>query len=32
MRNHAPEGRLLEVVPFPGTTLGDWQGKTRLSP
>lgn len=26
------EGRLLEVVPFPGGTLGDWQGKTRLSP
>lgn len=23
---------MLEVVPFPGTTLGDWQGKTRLSP
>jgi 3-oxosteroid 1-dehydrogenase len=27
------EGRLLEVVPFPGPTLGEeWQGKTRLSP
>ena len=26
------EGRLLEVVPFPGPTLGDWQSKTRLSP
>jgi 3-oxosteroid 1-dehydrogenase len=25
------EGRLLEVAPFPGTTLGDWQKKTRLS-
>ena len=27
------EGRLLEVVPFPGPSLGEeWQGKTRLSP
>lgn len=27
------EGRLLEVVPFPGPTLGEeWQAKTRLSP
>jgi 3-oxosteroid 1-dehydrogenase len=27
------EGRLLEVAPFPGTTLGEeWQPKTRLSP
>jgi 3-oxosteroid 1-dehydrogenase len=26
------EGRMLEVVPFPGQTLGDWQSKTRLSP
>ncbi|HMO69771.1 MAG TPA: FAD-dependent oxidoreductase, partial [Novosphingobium sp.] len=26
------EGRLLEVVPFPGATLGEWQGRTRLSP
>lgn len=26
------EGRLLEVVPFPGPSLGQWQGKTRLSP
>jgi 3-oxosteroid 1-dehydrogenase len=26
------EGRYLEVVPFPAQTLGDWQGKTRLSP
>lgn len=26
------EGRMLEVVPFPGSTLGDWQSKTRLSP
>ena len=26
------EGRMLEVLPFPGETLGDWQPKTRLSP
>ena len=26
------EGRMLEVVPFPGETLGEWQPKTRLSP
>lgn len=26
------EGRLLEVEPFPAATLGEWQGKTRLSP
>ncbi len=26
------EGRLLEVEPFPGQTLGEWQSKTRLSP
>ncbi len=26
------EGRMLEVVPFPGQTLGEWQDKTRLSP
>jgi 3-oxosteroid 1-dehydrogenase len=26
------EGRMLEVVPFPGEMLGDWQSKTRLSP
>lgn len=26
------EGRMLEVVPFPGETLGEWQSKTRLSP
>ncbi len=26
------EGRLIEVVPFPGETLGEWQAKTRLSP
>lgn len=26
------EGRMLEVAPFPGATLGDWQAKTRLSP
>jgi 3-oxosteroid 1-dehydrogenase len=26
------EGRLLEVEPFPGPTLGEWQEKTRLSP
>lgn len=27
-----PEGRMLECVPFPGATLGEWQHKTRLSP
>lgn len=27
-----PEGRLLEVVPFPAKSLGEWQAKTRLSP
>ncbi len=26
------EGRMLEVAPFPGETLGEWQSKTRLSP
>ena len=26
------EGRMLEVVPFPAQTLGDWQAKTRVSP
>ena len=26
------EGRMLEVVPFPGESLGEWQHKTRLSP
>jgi 3-oxosteroid 1-dehydrogenase len=26
------EGRLLEVVPFPGPSLGAWQARTRLSP
>lgn len=26
------EGRYLEVEPFPAATLGDWQGKTRLTP
>jgi 3-oxosteroid 1-dehydrogenase len=26
------EGRLLEVVPFPAATLGEWQSRTRLSP
>jgi len=26
------EGRMLEVVPFPAATLGDWQARTRLSP
>jgi 3-oxosteroid 1-dehydrogenase len=26
------EGRLLEVEPFPGPSLGEWQEKTRLSP
>jgi 3-oxosteroid 1-dehydrogenase len=26
------EGRLIEVVPFSGQALGEWQSKTRLSP
>jgi 3-oxosteroid 1-dehydrogenase len=26
------EGRLLEAVPFPAATLGDWQDRTRVSP
>ncbi|MCX7863537.1 MAG: FAD-binding protein, partial [Novosphingobium sp.] len=26
------EGRLIEVEPFPGATLGEWQSRTRLSP
>lgn len=26
------EGRMLECVPFPATTLGEWQHKTRISP
>lgn len=26
------EGRLLEVEPFPGASLGDWQERTRVSP
>jgi 3-oxosteroid 1-dehydrogenase len=26
------EGRLLEVEPFPGASLGDWQERTRISP
>lgn len=26
------EGRLLEVEPFPGPSLGEWEAKTRLSP
>jgi len=26
------EGRMLEVEPFPAASLGDWQGRTRLSP
>ena len=26
------EGRLLEVVPFPAATLGEWQSRTRVSP
>ncbi len=26
------EGRLIEVEPFPGETLGEWQSRTRLSP
>jgi 3-oxosteroid 1-dehydrogenase len=27
-----PEGRYLEVEPFPAETLGEWQHKTRVSP
>ena len=27
-----PEGRLLEVEPFPAATLGEWQERTRISP
>jgi len=26
------EGRLLEVEPFPGASLGEWQDRTRISP
>lgn len=26
------EGRMLEVVPFPAGTLGEWQARTRISP
>jgi 3-oxosteroid 1-dehydrogenase len=26
------EGRMLEVLPFPAATLGEWQARTRLSP
>lgn len=26
------EGRLLECLPFPATSLGEWQSKTRVSP
>jgi 3-oxosteroid 1-dehydrogenase len=26
------EGRMLEVAPFAGATLGEWQAKTRISP
>lgn len=26
------EGRLLEVLPFPAQTLGEWQSRTRISP
>jgi len=26
------EGRMLECAPFPASTLGDWQAKTRISP
>jgi 3-oxosteroid 1-dehydrogenase len=26
------EGRLLEVLPFPAETLGEWQSRTRVSP
>lgn len=33
MDNHAvAEGRMLECVPFPAATLGEWQAKTRISP
>jgi len=27
-----PEGRFLEVLPFPGASLGEWQERTRTSP
>ncbi|MCJ2185512.1 FAD-dependent oxidoreductase [Novosphingobium beihaiensis] len=27
-----PEGRMLEVAPFPAASLGEWQAKTRISP
>ncbi|MGH8516474.1 MAG: FAD-binding protein [Panacagrimonas sp.] len=27
-----PEGRYLEVLPFPASSLGEWQAKTRISP
>jgi len=27
-----PEGRMLECLPFPGETLGEWAPKTRISP
>ncbi len=27
-----PEGRMLEVLPFPAASLGEWQAKTRISP
>ncbi|MFP5305955.1 MAG: FAD-binding protein [Gammaproteobacteria bacterium] len=27
-----PEGRYLEVLPFPAASLGEWQGRTRVSP
>lgn len=27
-----PEGRYLEVVPFPAASLGEWQHRTRVSP
>jgi 3-oxosteroid 1-dehydrogenase len=27
-----PEGRLLECLPFPAASLGEWQSKTRVSP
>jgi 3-oxosteroid 1-dehydrogenase len=30
--NSVPEGRYLEVTPFPAATLGEWQHKTRLTP
>jgi 3-oxosteroid 1-dehydrogenase len=32
VNDSVPEGRMLEAVPFPGKTLGEWQAKTRLSP